>query len=677
MININDKKPLGIYDNLSILYAQHTEESHFNKKILSAMSKIFHSSLGLEDTLNKYLNFKEINGFFFDLIIIDNRFGLEICHKILEINPAQKIIVKVRLDSNQYLSSFYINGFDDFIYEPLSKLSIEKTITNAIQKKEVTPLLADNKEHINISNIVSMYEDKLYEAQRKLEQRSEFFASMSHEIRTPMNAIIGLSQTLMQDNALSREQLETVKTIYQSSNMLLTIINDILDFSKIEAGKISLEKTSFDLNMILSYLADMMSLKAQEKGIKLTFVIDHNIGKNYLGDPLRISQVLLNLLSNAVKFTNEGGVTLRIKTVDSAEESSTVEFEVSDTGIGLKEEEIQNLFQSYSQASSDTSRKYGGTGLGLTISKKLVDIMNGKIWVKSEDGKGSSFFVSLTLDTDQDKRKYRLPSKDIMQMRVLIIDSDAESVDSLTNLIRYFHMPVQSAANIDEAKKLMANNGFDILFIDKDLFDLFDVKSYKLENKSHIVLIECWANILRNEKIDYSTVDEVLKKPFHQQRIFEILSSLYNINGIPNNAAQIDRYNKDSVRALGYHKILIAEDNIINQKVMKGLLSDTKLEIEFADDGREALDKLETSSVPYELILMDVNMPNMDGLMASQIIRKKSLFDDIPIVGLSGYGSDEDREQAKNAGMQDYLLKPIDVKVLYEVLNKYLSGSKN
>ncbi len=676
MININDKKPLGIYDNLSILYAQHTEESHFNKKILSAMSKIFHSSLGLEDTLNKYLNFKEINGFFFDLIIIDNRFGLDICHKILEINPAQKIIIKVRLDSNQYLSSFYINGFDDFIYEPLSKLSIEKTI-NAIQKKESNPLLVDNKEDINISNIVSMYEDKLYDMQRKLEQRSEFFASMSHEIRTPMNAIIGLSQTLLQDSTLSREQQETVKTIHQSSNMLLTIINDILDFSKIEAGKISLEKTSFDLNMILSYLADMMSLKAKEKGIKLTFVIDHNIGKNYLGDPLRISQVLLNLLSNAVKFTNEGGVTLRIKTVDSAEESSTIEFEVSDTGIGLKEEEIQNLFQSYSQASSQTSRKYGGTGLGLTISKKLVEIMNGKIWVKSEFGKGSSFFVSLTLDTDKDKRKYRLPSKDIMQMRVLIIDSDVESVDSLTNLIGYFHMPVQSAANMEDAKELMAKNGFDILFIDKDLFDLLDVKSYKLEKKSHIVLIECWANILRNEKIDYSTVDELLKKPFHQQRIFEILSSLYNINGIPNNTAQIDKYNKDSVRALGFHKILIAEDNKINQKVMSGLLRGTEIEIEFADDGQEALNKLETYSVPYELIFMDINMPNMDGLMASQIIRKKSLFDNIPIVGLSGYGSEKDTEQAKNAGMQEYLFKPIDVKALYEVLNKYLSDSKN
>lgn len=237
MININDKKSLGLYDNLSILYAQHTDESHFNKKILSAMSKIFHSSLGLEDTLNKYLNFKEINGFFFDLVIIDNRFGLDICHKILEINPAQKIIIKVRLDSNQYLSSFYINGFDDFIYEPLSKLSIEKTI-NVIQKKESNPLLADNKENINISNIVSMYEDKLYDAQRKLEQRSEFFASMSHEIRTPMNAIIGLSQTLLQDNTLSREQLETVKTIHQSSNMLLTIINDILDFSKMKRREV-------------------------------------------------------------------------------------------------------------------------------------------------------------------------------------------------------------------------------------------------------------------------------------------------------------------------------------------------------------------------------------------------------------------------------------------------------
>ncbi|MFA6196326.1 MAG: response regulator [Sulfurimonas sp.] len=659
-MNRDGKTPVNNYENLSILYAQHTDESYFNKKILSSMSKIFHSSLGLEDTLNKYNNFKEINGFFVDLIIIDNRFGLDICHKILEINPSQKIIIKVRLDSNQYLSSFYVNGFDDFIYEPLSKLSVEKTISHVTHNK-------------NVKNIVSEYEDKLHDSQRKLEQRSEFFASMSHEIRTPMNAIIGLSQILVEDKTLTREQLETAKAISSASNMLLGIINDILDFSKIEAGKIVLEERAFDLNMILSYLADMMSYKALEKGINLTFDIDHNIGRNYLGDPFRISQILLNLLGNAVKFTNSGGVTLSIKALDAKDGKSLVKFAISDTGIGLKKEQIQNLFQSYTQASSDTSRKYGGTGLGLSISKQLVTLMDGEIWAESQYGKGATFFVTLTLETNEstDKRKYRLPSKDIMQMRVLIIDSNLESLLSLSNLLQYFHIPVESAINLNEANACMNKSNFDILFVDRDMYDVLDINAYKVKTKAHIVLIQNWENILKNEKVDYSVVDEVLKRPFHQQMIFEILSSLYNMNGIPNNKNQTDVSSKDDIKALGHHKILIAEDNSINQKVMRGLLADTELELVFANDGKEALHQLNRTS--FELIFMDINMPNLDGLMTTQIIRKKSKFDKIVIVGLSGDANDEDKEKAKSVGMQDYLLKPIDIKALYEVLIKYLA----
>jgi CheY-like chemotaxis protein len=205
------------------------------------------------------------------------------------------------------------------------------------------------------------------------------------------------------------------------------------------------------------------------------------------------------------------------------------------------------------------------------------------------------------------------------------------------------------------------------------MYDLFDVGAYKKESKSHVVLVHNWANILNNEKIDYSIIDEVLKRPFHQQRIFEVISSLYNMNGIPNNSKQEDTYNKADVKALGAHKILIAEDNIINQKVMRGLLAGTELELEFADDGQEALDKLNSCTTLYELIFMDIHMPNLDGYMATQIIRKNSLFDNVVIVGLSGYGGDEDIQNAKNVGMQDYLLKPIDVKALYEVLIKYLT----
>jgi len=659
-----EKRISNIYDNLSILYAQHTLESNFNKILFQSVSKVFHSSIGLEDTLNKYTNFKNINNLFFDLVIIENKFGLDICHRILKINPTQRIIVKVSLDNTENLSDFYTSGFDNFIYEPLSKLSIEKSVYTVVEKMEFTNRLT--------KNLVSEYEDKLHDSEKKLEQRSQFFASMSHEIRTPMNAIIGMSQILIDDKSLNKNQTETAKTINRSSTMLLGIINDILDFSKIEAGKFSLEKISFDLNMILSYLADMTTLKAQEKGINLTFDIDHNIGRNYFGDPLRLSQVLLNLLSNAIKFTEDGSVTLSIKTIDLIDNKVTLQFEIKDTGIGIKKEQVQNLFQSYSQASSNTSRKYGGTGLGLTISKQLVELMGGKIWAESEYHKGSSFFVNITLEADNDKRNYRLPSKDIMNMKVLIIDSNISSNDSLKNLIEYFRMSVKSATNIDDATKLINENKFDILFIDKSMYDLLDVDFHKLKTNIFVVLIENWKHILKNEHTYNEVVKETLKRPFNQHMVFEILSSLYNINVLEGNIMQTDQHNKDSIKALGKHKILIAEDNIINQKVMNGLLLGTELELDFADDGEIAIEKLQNNDGNYELIFMDIDMPNLDGYMATQIIRKNHAFDNIVIVGLSGYSSNEEIKKAKSFGMQDYLLKPMDVKALYAILLKYL-----
>lgn len=670
---------LKIYENLSILYAQYGDTSFFNQRILKSISKIFHSSLGFEDTLNKYTNFQEINGEYIDLLIIDNRFGLEICHKILKINPKQRIIVRVKLDNNENLSDFYINGFDDFIYEPLSILSIDKTISNITEKIDYTNLLARSlQKEEDISNIVSEYEDKLQESQRKLEQRSEFFASMSHEIRTPMNAIIGMSQILLEDPTLTNSQLENVKTINRSSNMLLGIINDILDFSKIEAGKLTLEKTSFDLNMILSYLADMISFKVQEKGINITFEIDHNIAKNYIGDPLRISQILLNLISNAVKFTEMGGVTLSIRTLESADkDKSELEFEVSDTGIGMNQSQLQNLFQSYGQAAHDTSRKYGGTGLGLVISKQLVSLMDGHIWAVSEEKKGTSFFVTMVLDNDEKstKRKYRLPSADIMAWKVLIIDAHEKSRDSLKNLLNYFHIQTQNAKDVNEIANILKEETFDILFIDEKMFGAFDFASYKNESNVKIVLIEEWMNSLKSREVENITVDELLKRPFNQQMIFNTLSSLYNRN-FAHNEEEIHKTTKDFVRDLGRHKILIAEDNLINQKVMSGLLKDTYLEIDFANDGLEALKYLQNAKELPELIFMDINMPNLDGFMATQSIRRNTHYESIVIVGLSGNVEKAEIDKAHEVGMQEYLHKPIDVKELHEVLIKYLDSAK-
>lgn len=672
--------PLNIYKNLSILYAQYSDESYFNQQIISTLTENFYTSLDKENTLEKYNNFKELSENFFDIVILDNRFGLDICYDILQINPEQKIIIRVKQDSTKYLSDYYINGFDNLLYEPLTKLAIDKAISNVSEKNDYINLLQrslENKDEVEtkIDKIVSTYESKLQKSQRKLEQRSEFFASMSHEIRTPMNAIIGMSQILLEDDSLSAYQSQTVQTINRSSNMLLGIINDILDFSKIEAGKLTIEKIPFDFNMILSYLADMLSLKVEEKGISLLFNIEHNIGKNYFGDPLRISQVLLNLISNAVKFTQEGGVELNIAIIKSDDEYSTIEFQVKDTGIGICKEQIKNLFQSYSQASSEISRKFGGTGLGLKISKQLVQLMDGDIRVESEEGKGTTFFITLLLENDHSsgKRKYRLPSKEIMNKKVLIIDSHTNAIDSLRNLIEYFKIETKCVTDIQQANSLLERESFEIIFVDEDLFEEFDAEFQKNKNNADIVLIEDWMDSLRNLHYDESFIDARLKKPFNQQMVFDIFMKLYDKNYHKPQELNEKKYTKNDIKALGKKNLLIAEDNALNQKVMSGLLRDTEIEIDFANDGLEAVKILESSEKKYPLILMDINMPNLDGYETTQRIRENKDFNEINIVGLSGYTQDEYKEKAYKLGMNDYIMKPIELDELYRVLIKFLS----
>lgn len=674
------------YKNLSILYAQDSDESPFNQKVLGSISKTFHSSLGLEDALNKYKNFYDIDGHYIDLLILDNTFGLDIYNAILKINPKQKVVVLVKSDNKQHLSNFFLNGFNDFIYEPLIKLSIDKTINNISEKIDYTNLLSrslteENNSNEDIAIIVSDYELKLSESQKKLNERSEFFASMSHEIRTPMNAIIGMSQILVDDKSMSKTQHDTIDTINRSSNMLLGIINDILDFSKMEAGKLKLECVSFDLNVILSYLADMISIKAQEKKIKITFNVDHHIGKTYLGDPLRLSQILLNLIGNAVKFTEDGGISLNVSYVENTVEGkSGILFEIADTGIGMSPKQLSKLFKSYSQATYDTSRKYGGTGLGLSISKHLVDMMHGKIWARSEVGKGSQFFVEVLLDLDDatNLRKYHLPSKDIMKWDVLIVDQYEKSIQSLKNLLEYFHIEIYSVTDASHATRLIESEPYDLVFVDEYMIEHLELEKLKKAHAFKIVLIEDWMHALTSDRTKDPVYDELIKRPFTQQMIFKVLSDIYNKSSNPTEVVKaIDKkqknLNKDDVIDLGKHHILVADDNKINQKVMAGLLLGTEFDITFADDGQDAIDKLENSEILVELIIMDISMPNLDGLMATKNIRKNIKYDKLPIVGLSGDAAVEDKEKAINVGMQDYLIKPIDVKAFYQILIKYLS----
>jgi signal transduction histidine kinase/CheY-like chemotaxis protein len=656
---------------LNVIYLS---EPSFIQKDIDTLSYFFNHAYVYSDikqTFDKYIDFKQTTGYFVDIVIIDDDIKLDIYDEFYSLNRSQKIITCIK-KNNIDIHSLIKAGAINFIHSPLN--------TNRF-KHVIYKIAKDILEHKILLKYKNSYEKLKIEKDKVdniLKKKSDFFANMSHELRTPMNAIIGLSKILIDEKELSTHQFDYLNKINHSSELLLGIINDILDYSKMEAGKMSIENIDFNINMILDHIADMIGQKAKEKKLDLVFDIGHKVRSNFIGDPLRISQILLNLLSNAVKFTDFGNVTLKVRLIDSKDTTNLIQFEVSDTGIGLRDEQIQNMFQNYSQADDSISRKYGGTGLGLAISKQLTELMNGEIWVQSKYQEGSTFFVKLPLKLSKpnELRVYHLPSKELMQKRILIIDSHINTASSLSYMLGYYHMPVKSVNTLNEAVDILKSEMFDIIFVDDKIKVKSDLRTFGNNEKALIVMMNERVNDMHicPTNIEMFDIDAVLKKPFNQQMVFNAILNLYsNDENIKHEEKK--RYDKNSLKTLGAQKILLAEDNTINQKVMQGLLKDTGLELVCVENGLEAYELLKKEK--FNLIFMDVHMPIMDGYEATKNIRKHSAFDAIPIVAMTADVMPEDIKTIKECGMQDHLAKPIDVSFLYETIINYLKVENN
>ena len=335
--------------------------------------------------------------------------------------------------------------------------------------------------------------------------------------------------------------------------------------------------------------------------------------------------------------------------------------------------QLKHLFQEYAQADKSTTRMYGGTGLGLAISKKLVKLMDGQIWAESEYEKGTTFFVIATLEIDKphERRAYRLPSKEIMQKRIMIIDSYEKSAQALMHMLGYFHIQVENVKTVNEAKELLADESFDIVFIEGSLYSLFDINFSKMDSIPQIVIIENWINNRYKDQRIESKADTYLKKPFNQKMLFDTLVRLYNDD---KSTTHLDKktYTKDDLKKLGKQNILLAEDNPINQRVMQGLLDDTDFKLTFVGNGKQAVNALKASA-KFDLVFMDINMPVMNGYDATKEIRKNKEFDKLTIIAMTANVMPEDIRKTKESGMQDHLTKPIDVLSLYETLTKFLT----
>ncbi len=665
------EKVLAYSGPLNVLYIEN--KTKIQEQEYQALAPFFEDVTVSED-ITDYLHYYDVLKTFPDIVIIDITIweeSINILTKIRELNTVQMIVVICQEYKKSQLALLMRQKVCYCLAKPLKYDDLYQVCYEA--SKEV------HEDRIKLAN-ARMLHQRITELDNRIqainytrETKDQFFANISHEIRTPINAVIGLSHILL-DNNLEKKHHEYVSKIETSGNLILSIVNDILDFSKIEAGKLSIEQIEFNINSVLDSVSTMIDFKAYEKNIELIFDIDKSVPTLIRGDSLRLTQVLINLMSNAVKFTEKGEVVLSIKRLKSVEEKQFLEFRVSDTGIGLKEEQVATIFQGFTQADTTTSRKYGGTGLGLMISKQLVELMGGSIGVVSQYNKGSEFYFTIETEVIEEN-SYNLPQKSLDKKKVLIIDKNTKSKDALQRMLYYFGYETLESTTTKDLENHVKNQDFDILFIDKSLALECELKITAKECNAKVVVMHHSTEVFSENSIKELKVDADIVKPFNHQNIFSTMLKLYGEDRIITDKSNKFISKKSLVTLKGSH-VLIAEDNKINQTIIVALLEDTGITLTIANNGQEVLDKIEDIE-SVDMIFMDIEMPIMNGYETVKILRKNQNYESTPIIALSGNVTLKDKAEAKKAGMDNHLGKPMDVNLFYKYLLQYIQPKQS
>lgn len=523
------------------------------------------------------------------------------------------------------------------------------------------------------------------EAEAASETKANFLATMSHEIRTPMNAIIGMTHLASKTN-LTLQQRDYLSKIQSASTSLLAIIDDILDFSKIEAGKMDIESTEFEISRVLDNVTNLFSARSGDKNIEFLVFCASSVARGLIGDPLRLEQVLINLVNNAFKFTEEGEIVLSVDRISENEDETLLHFSVKDTGIGIESEKLDRLFKSFSQSDISTTRKYGGTGLGLAISQQLVNMMGGHIQVQSKPNEGSTFSFEITYRTcNPDWQETYSHISELRDLKILVVDDNSMARQILAEMVKTFGMDVLTVDSgkeaIEELERTNIDKEFkpyDIVLMDWKMPGIDGIETTlciqsndQLQKIPTIIMVTAYDRdeaILRSHD---AKIDAFLNKPVNSALLRNTLLEALGFKQLVIDHIQQHEETVKEYSQLHNSFVLIAEDNAINQQVITELLEQYNIKVDIVQNGREAVEQVRQQS--YDLVLMDVQMPEMDGYEATQQIRLMSEFADLPIIAMTAHALVSDREKSRQAGMNDHISKPIDPAQLYSTLSKWIN----
>ena len=569
----------------------------------------------------------------------------------------------IRRDGRLVIADGAFTVIRDIAGNPLYLLNTTKDITDRKQAE---------------ADLVTAKEQAVAATQAK----SDFLANMSHEIRTPMNAILGMTHLALKTELTPKQRDYLTKT-KGAAQALLGIINDILDFSKIEAGKLDVETIEFRLDQVLDNLSSVVSQKAQDKNLEFLISAQHDIPPNLIGDPLRLGQILINLVNNAVKFTDRGEVVVSVVVEEKVSDRVKLKVSVRDSGIGMTPEQTARMFQPFSQADTSTSRKYGGTGLGLSISKRLVELMGGEIWVESKYGLGSTFLFTAWFEIGSPEPEHKRFIPDLAGVRALVIDDNAQAREILTAALRVFAFRVDSVSSGEDAVREIAaadsQDPYRLVLMDWHMPGMDGLEASRiikrddrLQHIPKIVMVTAFGREDIRTKAEEIGIDGYLLKPVNSSLLYDTLVDLFGIAGLESHRSRVKKDDVHEHDALGI-RILLVEDNEMNQQVATELLQSAGAIVTVASHGGEAVEMLTAGdqAPPFDVVFMDLQMPEMDGHTAARLIRAQPRLQNLPIIAMTAHALVEEHQRCLDAGMNDHVSKPIDPEAMFSTLLRW------